>query len=75
MTSIIPFLRPHDGEFDVETTRLMGEAFDMAVSALSPRPPIVYGAIASGIIAAARCGERDPERLCRAGSAGIGTCC
>lgn len=75
MASIEPFLRPHDGTFDEVTTRLMVEAFDMAVNALSPRPAIVYSAIASGIIAATRGGERDPKRLCRAGTAGIGTCC
>jgi hypothetical protein len=75
VASIEPFLRPHDGVFDEEMTRVMGEAFDMAVKALSPRPAIVCEAIASAIIAAGRGGERDPARLCRAGAKGIGICC
>jgi hypothetical protein len=51
--------------FDAETVRLMGLAFEMALASL--RPP--YGeplreAVARKIIALAKAGERDPERLC-----------
>ena len=74
-STIVPFLRPEYGSFDDETTRLMGEAFDMAAMALSPRPPRIYEVVASRIIIAAQRGERDIEQLCRAGTTGLGKCC
>ncbi len=53
------------GDFDDETTRVMGQAFDAARKKLHDRaqPAIVYEVIAKRILAAARKGERDAERL------------
>jgi hypothetical protein len=56
-----------DGQkFDLETTRLMGIAFETAIQALHNwgvlDPP--REAIARNIIGFAKAGERDPERLC-----------
>jgi hypothetical protein len=72
MASILPFIRPR-GDFDEETTRLMGEAFDAARTALPDQrqPEIVYGIIAKRIIEAAKKGERDPIRLRDAGLAWV----
>jgi hypothetical protein len=57
-----------DGDkFDAETVRLLGIAFEMALAALRPTPdwadPLREVA-ARKIIALAKVGERDPERLC-----------
>jgi hypothetical protein len=63
--SIRPYL---DGlKFDGETTRQMGIAFEMALASLgatrgSDDP--IRAALAQRIIALAKAGERDPERLC-----------
>jgi hypothetical protein len=53
------------GDFDDEATRIMGEAFDAARKELhdTKQPAIVYEVIAKRILAAARKGERDAERL------------
>ena len=53
------------GDFDDEATRIMGEAFDAACHELhdTKQPAIVYEVIAKRILAAARKGERDAERL------------
>jgi hypothetical protein len=74
VASILPFIKPNDGSFDDEATRVMGQAFDAARKALhsSGQPQIVYETIAARIIAAAQKGERDPVRLCNAGLAGLG---
>jgi hypothetical protein len=61
---ITPFL---DGEhFDAETRRIMGLAFEIALTSLrlSDRGNIANELIARKIIAAARSGERDPDKLC-----------
>ena len=73
MASILPFIRPR-GDFDDETTRLMGEAFDAARAALHDhgQPEIVYAIMAKRIIEAAQKGERDPIRLRDAGLAALG---
>ena len=73
MASILPFIRAR-ADFDEETTRLMGEAFDAARAALHGRgqPEIVYGIIAKRIVEAAKKGERDPIRLRDAGLAALG---
>jgi hypothetical protein len=64
MPSIVLFTRPR-GYFDDETTHIMGEAFDAARKKLhdTGQPAIVYEVIAKRILAAARKGERDAERL------------
>jgi hypothetical protein len=53
------------GDFDDEATHIMGEAFDAACQELHDKgqPTIVYEVIAKRILAAARKGERDAERL------------
>ena len=60
-------------DFDNETTRLMGEAFDEARASLhdSGQPEFVYEIIARRIIEAAKKGERDVTRLRDAGLAAL----
>jgi len=56
-----------DGEkFDPETIRVMGLAFEMALVALRlpDRGDLANEIVARKIIALAKAGERDPERLC-----------
>ena len=64
MTAIIPFLRHN--VFDAETTKAMGEAYDVACGELGAdgQPALVKEVIAKRIIEAAKKGERDPQRLC-----------
>jgi hypothetical protein len=73
VASILPFIRLRT-DFDDETTRIMGEAFDAARESLQDRgqPEIVYEIIAKRIIEAAKKGERDPIRLRDAGLAALG---
>jgi hypothetical protein len=65
-----PFMpiRPHlDGQrFDPETIRVMGLAYEMALIALrlGDRGDLANEVVAQKIIALAKAGERDPERLC-----------
>jgi hypothetical protein len=63
---ITPFLAGLD--FDAEATRAMGLAFKKACAALglADRSDPLTTMVADKIIAAARAGERDPERLCAA---------
>jgi hypothetical protein len=70
MATILPFVRAKV-EFDDETTRLMGEAFDEASVSLQDRgqPAIAYEIAAKRIIEAVKNGERDPARLRDAGLA------
>jgi hypothetical protein len=50
--------------FDTAVTKLMGEAFDMALEDLAHSPPLVMQeCMANRIIEAARDGERDVKRL------------
>jgi hypothetical protein len=64
VASILPFIHAR-ADFDDETTRLMGEAFDAARASLDGQdePELFYEIIATRIVAAARKGERDPIRL------------
>jgi hypothetical protein len=61
-------IRPHlDGQkLDPETIRVMGIAFEMALIALrlGDRGDLANEIVAQKIIALAKAGERDPERLC-----------
>ena len=70
--SILPFLKPRNGSFDDQATRVMGEAFDAARKKAHGAEQIVCDAIAARIIAAANRGERDPTRLRDAGLVGLG---
>jgi hypothetical protein len=54
-------------KFDGETIRQMGIAFEMALASLRATPDWndpIRAAIAQRIIAFAKAGEHDPERLC-----------
>jgi hypothetical protein len=54
-------------KFDGETIRQMGIAFEMALASLRATPDWndpIRAAIAQRIIALAKAGEHDPERLC-----------
>src|SRR5262245_26535709 len=59
-----------DHRFDGETLRLMGIAFEMALASHPAAAPgggdPVREALAQKIIAVAKTGVRDPERLCEA---------
>ena len=52
--------------FDPETVKLMGTAFDDACRqlGLADRTDPLTAIVAGKIIAAAKAGERDPQRLC-----------
>ena len=69
MASILPFVKPEDGSFDDEMTRIMGDAFNATVKVLrsTAQPVVVYASIAARIIEAASRGECDPMRLQQAG--------
>jgi hypothetical protein len=63
---IRPYLDGH--KFDGETIRQMGIAFEMAVGSLGATPDCndpIRAALAQRIIALAKAGERDAERLCQ----------
>ena len=72
MTSIQRFVQITQA-FDPETTRVLGQAFDMACALLghTPQPTAVREAIAKRILEAAKAGERDPVRLREAGLAAL----
>jgi hypothetical protein len=61
---IRPYLDGH--KFDPETLRVMGIALEMALVALrlADRDDLANEVVAQKVIALAKAGERDPERLC-----------
>lgn len=61
---IRPYLDDH--QFDGETVRAMGIAFEMTRAALDrgPRADLPPEIVAAEIIEVAKAGERDPNRLC-----------
>jgi hypothetical protein len=63
MGVVIPFFE--DSAFDPQTTRAMGQAFDLACQNLSigGQPDVVKEVMAKRIVQAATNGERDPYRL------------
>jgi hypothetical protein len=73
MASVLPFV-VNKSDFDDDTTRIMGEAFDAACVGLQDtgQPALVREIIAKRIIEAAKKGERDPARLRAAGLAALG---
>jgi hypothetical protein len=73
MAPILPFIHLR-ADFDDETTRLMGEAFDAARASLDGQdePELFYEIIAARIVEAAKRGERDPIRLRDYGLAALG---
>ena len=56
----------YDASFDLETTHIMGRAFERACKDLHDvgQPAMVKDIIAKRIIAIAKTGERDPNQLC-----------
>jgi hypothetical protein len=64
----MPIRAYQDGQkFDGETIRQMGIAFEMALASLRATPDCndpIRAALAQRIIALAKAGERDAERLC-----------
>jgi hypothetical protein len=74
VASILPFIRKAGTVFDDGATRLMGEAFDAACKDLHDegQPSIVHEVIAKRIIDAFKGGERDMDRLRKAGLAALG---
>ena len=65
MGNILTFLK--ENEFDVEATRLIGDAYDAACAMLHDKgqPGVVQEIIAKRIIAMATTGEREPKELAR----------
>jgi hypothetical protein len=62
-------------KFDGETIRLMGLAFEMALASLRPTPDFedpIRETLAQRIIALAKAGERDVERLCEGALRAVG---
>ena len=62
---IRPYLQ--DTTFDPEHVKAMGTAFDCVIRELhdSGQSSVVREVIAERIIAAAKTGERDPDKLCQ----------
>ena len=67
MATILKFVKKHDGTFEPQVTKLMGEAFDAACAASMRGGPVDQEAVAARIIDAARAGERDLTTLTQAG--------
>ena len=60
--TIRPFLK--GASFDAEHVKAMGKAFDSVIRELHDKPSsVVRGVIAERIIALAKSGERDPNKL------------
>ena len=71
MGAIEPFLRARERGFDDDSTRVMGEAFDAACTALGDISKSDREAVADAIIVEAERGERDSIRLRDAGMAAL----
>jgi hypothetical protein len=56
----------YDATFDPEAIHIMGQAYECACKALHDvgQPAVVQDVLAKRIIAIAKTGERDPNRLC-----------
>jgi hypothetical protein len=75
MGQIFKFIcRPLD-VFDPAMLTILGKAYDKALASLRYRgqPPIVRETMAVRIFELASQGERDPERLCHAALAALGS--
>ena len=61
--TIRPFFK--GASFDAEHVKAMGKAFDSVIRELHDKPSgVVRAVIAERIIALAKSGERDPDKLC-----------
>ena len=60
--------------FDPETVKLLCQAYDKALASLhdAGQPQVVHEVIAQRIIADAKQGERDVDRLCAKALTGLG---
>jgi hypothetical protein len=74
MAAILQFVRGDASVFDEHATHAMGQAFDAACAELQDGhlSKLVREMMAGRIVAAAKRGERDPQRLCGSALAGIG---
>jgi len=72
MTTIVALFQT--SEFGPETVDVMARAYEKARKSLHDKgqPWIVQEVIAARIIAAARGGERDPDKLCRTALSALG---
>jgi hypothetical protein len=74
VASILPFIRKAGAVFDYHATRLMGDANAACKDLHDKRQPnVVYEVIAKRIIDSFKDGERDTDRLRKAGLMGLGT--
>jgi hypothetical protein len=74
MGQILLFTPRSENTFDTEATAILVSAYEKAMAGL-PRDRdlgVVLEIIAKRIIAIARTGERDPDRLCNSALASIG---
>jgi hypothetical protein len=64
----------HAAAFDPETVKRLLDAYEKALKSLhdTGQPPIVNEIIAQRIIALAKKGERDPDRLCAGALTALG---
>ena len=75
MGQVFQFIRRPLDAFDPAMLTILGEAYDKAIASLRYRgqPPIVRETMAVRIFELASQGERDPERLCHAALAALGS--
>lgn len=72
MARILAFIQ--EADFDPDATDAMGEAFDMACAAVADDGnELLREVIAKCILSYAQQGERDPNRLCEAALATVGS--
>ncbi|HMF21979.1 MAG TPA: hypothetical protein VKG24_07610 [Pseudolabrys sp.] len=73
MGAIIELFR--SAAFDPETVKTLCDAYDKARKSLhdTGQPPIVNEIIAARIIALAKAGERNPDRLCEGALVALGS--
>jgi len=64
-----------EAAFDAETVKILLQAYDMARKSLHDKgqPEIVEQIIADRLVAAAKAGERDPEKLCATALTALGS--
>jgi len=72
MSNVVQLFRATS--FDPETVKLLCAAYDKAVASLhdAGQPPVVHEVIAQRIIADAKLGERNVDRLCANALMGLG---
>ena len=72
MSKVIAFFQKTD--FDPDIIEIMGQAYEKARKSLHDKgqPPLVQEVIASRIIAAAKTGLRDPDKLCEMALSALG---